>query len=115
MSKEKFTQVPLKIQNMETFNGGTSKRIKTAYNDTYMSVITDGPYHLIARFHSGDFISEEEQAANVSLFLSARDMYRDLNSLILSITSHPDYISGCEDDEWHTLVRLAQSTLEKAN
>ena len=51
---------------------------------------------------------------DANLIASSPDMYKDLNSLIMSITSHPDYVNGSEDDEWHTLVNSVNRTIAKA-
>ena len=36
-----------------------------------------------------------------------------INSLMLSIAAHPDYVNGEEDDEWHTLLSLAEELITK--
>lgn len=33
---------------------------------------------------------------------------------MLSIAAHPDYVSGEEDDEWHTLLSIAEDLITKA-
>ncbi len=37
-----------------------------------------------------------------------------MNSLMLSIAAHPDYVNGDEDDEWHTLLSLAETAIKNA-
>jgi len=40
------------------------------------------------------------------------ELKRMLNSLILSICAHPDYVSGEEGDEWHDLTSLAEASIK---
>ena len=48
-----------------------------------------------------------------SELLRQRDeLKRMLNSLILSICAHPDYVSGEEGDEWHDLTSLAEASIK---
>jgi len=50
-----------------------------------------------------------------SELLKQRDeLMRMMNSLMLSIAAHPDYVGGEEDDEWHTLLSLAEELVTKA-
>jgi hypothetical protein len=100
MSKQKFTQGKWSYRPTVTKYG---YYIETVDQNTFIGKI------------GGGLQSKSEVEANAALVASAPEMYRDLNSLILSITSHPDYIEGSENDEWHTLVSLAQSTLKKAH
>lgn len=58
--------------------------------------------------------SKDVVEANAKLMAAAPEMLKDLKSLILSIESHPDYVTGEEGDEWHTLVSMALETIEKA-
>lgn len=37
-----------------------------------------------------------------------------LNSLVLSVCAHPDYVLGGDGDEWHDLISLADEAIEKA-
>jgi alpha-glucuronidase len=71
--------------------------IEIIYNDDE-ECITDNVYEL----------------ADAHLIAAAPEMYKDLQSLINSICSHPDYVTGSDNDEWHTLVNIANNTLAKA-
>jgi len=49
-----------------------------------------------------------------SELLKQRDeLTKMLNSLMLSIAAHPDYVSGDDDDEWHTLLSIAEDLITK--
>lgn len=39
------------------------------------------------------------------------ELMRNTRSLILSIQTHPDYVSGESGDEWHDLTEIAEETL----
>ncbi len=103
MSKQKFTKGEWSYRPTVTKDGYYIETVDQSHQNTFIGEI------------GGGLQSKTEIKANAKLVAAAPEMHRDLNSLILSITSHPEYIAGCEDDEWHTLVSLAQSTLEKAN
>ena len=57
---------------------------------------------------------EKEYYANCKLIASATDLLHRLNSLVLSIKAHPDYVFGEEEDEWHDLISLAEQSIKKA-
>ena len=103
MSEQKFTQGEWSYRPTATKDGYYIETVDQSHQNTFIGEI------------GGGLQSKSEIEANAKLVASAPEMYRDLNSLILSITSHPDYIEGSENDEWHTLVSLAQSTLKKAH
>ena len=52
--------------------------------------------------------------ANAKLIAAAPELLYRLNSLVLSVKAHPDYIFGEEGDEWHDIVSLAEETINKA-
>jgi hypothetical protein len=54
-----------------------------------------------------------ETEANVRLIAIAPELLKCLNSLMLSITAHPDYVSGEEGDEWHDLIENCNEIIEK--
>ena len=58
--------------------------------------------------------SEQEARANAKLIASAPDLLNRLNSIVLSVKAHPDYVNGEEGDEWHDIVELAEQTIKKA-
>lgn len=58
--------------------------------------------------------SKEEAISNAKLIAAAPDLLYRLNSLVLSVKAHPDYIFGEEGDEWHDIVSLAEETIKKA-
>jgi len=104
----KFTPGPWVVDIMsahENANNCYSFLIRS--NDWHISAIHNDP-------NENDFEGDEEEIANAHLIASSPDMYKDLNSLIMSITSHPDYVNGSEDDEWHTLVNSVNRTIAKA-
>lgn len=103
MIEKKFTQGEWSYRPTITNDGYYIETVDQSHQNTFIGEI------------GGGLQSKSEIEANAKLVASAPEMYRDLNSLILSITSHPDYIEGSENDEWHTLVSLAQSTLKKAH
>lgn len=84
--------------------------------DTIMTSEIESGKKTIARIVAYPFYncSIDEANANGKLIAAAPNMYKDLKSLMLSISSHPDYINGSKDDEWHTLVSQAKKTLRKA-
>ena len=58
--------------------------------------------------------SKEEAISNAKLIAAAPELLYRLNSLVLSVKAHPDYIFGEEGDEWHDIVSLAEETIKKA-
>ena len=52
--------------------------------------------------------------ANAKLIAAAPDLLHILNSIVLSVKAHPDYVNGQEGDEWHDIVELAEQTIKKA-
>ena len=75
------------------------------------SVSCDGK--LIAHACSAD-VRYEQSEANAKLIAAAPELLYRLNSLVLSVKAHPDYIFGEEGDEWHDIVSLAEETIKKA-
>ena len=53
-----------------------------------------------------------EQAKYDDAVRQRDELKRMLNSLILSICAHPDYVSGEEGDEWHDLTSLAEAAIK---
>lgn len=106
MKKQKFTGGEWKIcQNyLDKVNGSGHIQIGTE-EETWIAE-TKGT-------HVGPK-SKGIAVANAKLIIAAPNMYKDLKSLVLSITAHPDYVNGSKNDEWHTLVNLAKKTLKKA-
>lgn len=58
--------------------------------------------------------SKEEAISNSKLIAAAPELLYRLNSLVLSVKAHPDYIFGEEGDEWHDIVSLAEEAIKKA-
>ena len=58
--------------------------------------------------------SKEEAISNAKLIAAAPELLHRLNSLVLSVKAHPDYIFGEECDEWHDIVSLAEEAIKKA-
>ena len=56
----------------------------------------------------------EVVSANTKLIAAAPDLLHRLNSIVLSVKAHPDYVNGQEGDEWHDIVELAEQTIKKA-
>ena len=56
----------------------------------------------------------EELRANSKLIAAAPDLLHRLNSIVLSVKAHPDYVNGQEGDEWHDIVELAEQAIKKA-
>ena len=56
----------------------------------------------------------EELRFNAKLIAAAPDLLHRLNSIVLSVKAHPDYVNGKEGDEWHDIVELAEQTIKKA-
>mgnify|MGYP003620463906 CR=1 FL=1 len=77
-------------------------------NTSYADVVVDG--FDICTCWSG-YVGEDETKANAKLIASAPDL---LNSIVLSVKAHPDYVNGEEGDEWHDIVELAEQTIKKA-
>jgi len=72
------TKTPCKIQDVKSENG-LCKRIKIAYDSTYMNIIKDnGSQDLIARFYSSSSVSKEEQESNAKLFIHGHEMIKSL-------------------------------------
>ena len=61
-----------------------------------------------------DWVGDEEMCANAKLIAAAPDLLNRLNSIVLSVKAHPDYVNGQEGDEWHDIVELAEQTIKKA-
>lgn len=59
-------------------------------------------------------VGEDETTANVKLIAAAPDLLHRLNSIVLSVKAHPDYVNGQEGDEWHDIIDLAEQTIKKA-
>lgn len=59
-------------------------------------------------------LSAQENINNAKLIAAAPDLLHRLNSIVLSVKSHPDYVNGQEGDEWHDIVELAEQTIKKA-
>ena len=57
---------------------------------------------------SEDYVEKEKYDEAVR---QRDELKRMLNSLILSICAHPDYVSGEEGDEWHDLTSLAEASI----
>ena len=57
---------------------------------------------------------QEENEANAKLCCAAPELLNRLESLVLSVKCHPDYVSGEEGDEWHDLISLAEDEINKA-
>ena len=55
-----------------------------------------------------------DSIANARLIAAAPELLYRLNSLVLSVKAHPDYIFGEEGDEWHDIVSLAEEAIKKA-
>lgn len=58
--------------------------------------------------------TEAESESNAKLIAAAPDLLHRLNSIVLSVKAHPDYVNGKEGDEWHDIVELAEQTIKKA-
>ena len=58
---------------------------------------------------SEDYVEKEKYDEAVR---QRDELKRMLNSLILSICAHPDYVSGEEGDEWHDLTSLAEASIK---
>ena len=56
----------------------------------------------------------EELRFNAKLIAAAPDLLHRLNSIVLSVKAHPDYVNGEGGDEWHDIVELAEQTIKKA-
>ena len=80
-------------------------------NTSYADVVVDG--FDICTCWSG-YVGEDETKANAKLIASAPDLLNRLNSIVLSVKAHPDYVNGEEGDEWHDIVELAEQTIKKA-
>lgn len=68
---------------------------------------------LIARVHLRD-VSINEQKANAKLITAAPRLLTMLNSLVLSVTAHPDYVMGEKGDEWHDIIEMCEDAIKKA-
>lgn len=89
----------------------TTKR----FMDNKGLAITDSDSILICEVsHNLAELSISEYKANAKLITTAPDLLEMLNSLVLSITAHPDYVSGEEGDEWHDLISLSDEVIKKA-
>lgn len=55
-----------------------------------------------------------EEEYNAKLIAAAPTLLHRLNSLILSVKAHPDYIFGEDGDEWHDLISLSEEAINKA-
>ena len=73
---------------------------------------------LIAFVYDGDIDDEaihmDVVQANAKLIAAAPDLLHRLNSIVLSVKAHPDYVNGQECDEWHDIVELAEKAINKA-
>lgn len=58
--------------------------------------------------------SKEEAISNGKLIAAAPDLLHRLNSIVLSVMAHPDYVNGEQGDEWHDIVELAEQSIKKA-
>lgn len=56
----------------------------------------------------------EESEANAKLIAASPTLLHRLNSLILSVKAHPDYVFGEDGDEWHDLISLSEEAINKA-
>lgn len=91
-------------------NGGT---VITDCDDGFEN--TTGHKDPTREYYGGTLIAESIwREKDVLLIAAAPDLLGMLNSLVLSITAHPDYVSGEEGDEWHDLVSLADDVIKKA-
>ena len=61
-----------------------------------------------------DYDCVDQLRANAKLIAAAPDLLHRLNSIVLSVKAHPDYVNGQEGDEWHDIVELAEQTIKKA-
>ena len=61
-----------------------------------------------------DYDYVDQLRANAKLIAAAPDLLNRLNSIVLSVKAHPDYVNGQEGDEWHDIVELAEQTIKKA-
>ena len=61
-----------------------------------------------------DYDCVDQLRANAKLIAAAPDLLNRLNSIVLSVKAHPDYVNGQEGDEWHDIVELAEQTIKKA-
>jgi len=120
MSNEKFTKPPYEVQEIKT-DTGLAKRIKTAYEDTYMNVIpANGGYSLIARFYSnGSIIDEKQQEANINLFLAAPELLKSLTEILdLAMDGYQLHIkNACHEEflqEDRSLLKNAREAIRKA-
>ena len=68
----------------------------------------------ICNVQNNGYIAEDEGLANAKLISAAPELLNRLNSLVLSVKAHPNYIFGEEGDEWHDIVGLAEEAIKKA-
>ena len=61
-----------------------------------------------------DYDCVDQLRANAKLIAAAPDLLNRLNSIVLSVKAHPDYVNGQEGDEWHDIVELAEKAINKA-
>lgn len=62
----------------------------------------------------GTMSKDKEMEANAKLIAAAPTLLYRLNSLILSVKAHPDYVFGEDGDEWHDLISLSEEAINKA-
>lgn len=72
---------------------------------------------VIARSFYGDIepiVTEQEAESNAKLIAAAPDLFKALNSIVLSVKSHPDYVFGKDEDEWHDIISISEKAIKKA-
>ena len=76
--------------------------------DCLREALEESPYGIV----TNDTALETARKYASELLRQRDELKRMLNSLILSICAHPDYVSGEEGDEWHDLTSLAEASIK---
>lgn len=96
--------------------GQTIGHIKAVNINDLSKIPTVAIYNVFSRHGKESLtkIYEEQENANAKLIAAAPDLFKALNSIVLSVKSHPDYVFGKDEDEWHDLISISEKAIKKA-
>ena len=103
MNKFKGTSGPWRVDVLERINGIINWSIVSCNGGAIADMLRFNPYA----------IPEDVIRANATLIAAAPEMLHLLNSIMLSMKAHPDYVSG-ENQEFIDYVEMVEELINKA-